>query len=306
MPAITLRQLEVFAQVVKLGSFRRCAEHLGIAQVVVSEHIRALERGLGRPMFERKPGEAPALTDVGRRAYVRASRILEDMDELADDVSPDGANGRPRPVVVGAPPFLMGRVQDGLAALAVDHPEMEITVDLSVTSQAAAEHALAQRTIDLGYVFTLDDDPGRSERVGVEPLAIFVPGGHPLAEMDVVRPIDLKHTPAIHLSPPNPLRMIVDQALARIGVAGGPIAVETDDYGLILTSVRRGMGYVCMFQLSDEEAAQTGGLKRLTLETPLPSLDIRRLARRSWRDDILIEALVTRLDAAISRSPTSA
>ena len=305
MPAITLRQLEVFAQVVKLGSFRRCAEHLGVAQVVVSEHIRALERGLGRPLFERKPGEAPALTDAGQRAYVRVFRILEDMDELAGDVCPEGASGRPRPLVVGAPPFLMGRVQDGLAAFGIDHPHTEITVDLSVTSLAAAEHALARRAIDLGYVFTLDDDPGRSQHVGVEPLAIFVAGNHPLAGMDVVRPMDLKHTPAIHLSPLNPLRIIVDQALARIGAAGGPVAIETDDYGLILTSARRGLGYVCMFQLSDEEAAQAGALKRLTLEPRLPSLDIRRLARRSWRDDIRIEGLVTRLDAAISRSPSS-
>ncbi len=60
-----------------------------------------------------------------------------------------------------------------------------------------------------------------------------------------------------------------------------------------------------MFQLSDEEAAQAGALKRLTPEPRLPSLDIRRLARRSWRDDIRIEGLVTRLDAAISRSPSS-
>lgn len=68
IPALpfTLRQLEVFSTLAKSGSFRACAEQLGISQASVSSQVKALEEQLGVTLFDRKPGRTPLLTSEGR------------------------------------------------------------------------------------------------------------------------------------------------------------------------------------------------------------------------------------------------
>lgn len=62
----TLRQLEVFCALLETGSFRRCAEQLGISQASVSNQVKVLEEQLGITLFDRKPGRTPLLTAEGR------------------------------------------------------------------------------------------------------------------------------------------------------------------------------------------------------------------------------------------------
>src|SRR3546814_10665611 len=46
MATITVRQLEIFSQAVKHGSFRNCERQIGVSQVAISDHIRQLEQRL--------------------------------------------------------------------------------------------------------------------------------------------------------------------------------------------------------------------------------------------------------------------
>ncbi|WP_338242707.1 LysR family transcriptional regulator [Aurantiacibacter hainanensis] len=62
----TLRQLEVFSTLAISGSFRGCAEQLGISQASVSNQLKALEDQLAVTLFDRKPGRRPLLTAEGR------------------------------------------------------------------------------------------------------------------------------------------------------------------------------------------------------------------------------------------------
>ena len=50
---MTLRQLEAFYWIARLGSFHAAARHLHVAQPSVSARVRELERHLGVPLFER-------------------------------------------------------------------------------------------------------------------------------------------------------------------------------------------------------------------------------------------------------------
>jgi len=78
----TLRQLEVFANLCATRSFRRSAESLGISQASVSNQMKALEEQLGLTLFERRPGQRPALTADGMafladlRAFQAAGEAL--------------------------------------------------------------------------------------------------------------------------------------------------------------------------------------------------------------------------------------
>src|SRR3546814_11863715 len=73
MATITVRQLEVFSQAVKHGSFRNCARQIGVSQVAISDPIRQLEQRLGHKIFERISGEASVLTPAAKRASAHAT-----------------------------------------------------------------------------------------------------------------------------------------------------------------------------------------------------------------------------------------
>lgn len=138
-----------------------------------------------------------------------------------------------------------------------------------------------------------------------ESLAIFVGHDHPLARPTIVTTADIRATPAIHLTPRNPLRPLVNRILEQVGVAGSPIGLETDEYGLILTCLRQNRGFTCMFQTAETEVAQTSGLKRLVLEHALPALQVRRLVHSSARHDRAGSLLVRILDEALTSFNTA-
>jgi DNA-binding transcriptional LysR family regulator len=299
MSGFTLRQLEIFAQVVEHGSFRRCADHIGVSQVSISEHVRELESRLGVALFDRHSGGPSTLTSEGRRAHRRVVAILADLNDLVLDVS-GGLAGATRRMAVCLPPFLMRYIGDALTEFRKSHPRVDVKLDLRLAPVDELVRRVASRELDLAYFFALGDEGvAESELVRMEPLAIFVGSGHPLARKPIVTAADLRETPAIHLAAESHLRMLVNRALAQAGAGDSPIYVETDEYGLILHAAHANRGFACMFSSAADDVTRSGELVRVPLAHPLPSLQVRRLMRHSAAHDAatseLCEALTGRL-----------
>jgi LysR family nitrogen assimilation transcriptional regulator len=72
------KDLEYFVKVADSGSVSQAAIQLGIAQPVISRHIRALERDLHTRLLHRT-GRGVVLAEAGERLYRRAAIILEQM-----------------------------------------------------------------------------------------------------------------------------------------------------------------------------------------------------------------------------------
>ncbi len=72
----TLRQLDTFVSAARSGSFALAADHLGISQPAVSDHITTLERHLGHKLFDRRRGTTPTLTREGVDMLHRAEALL--------------------------------------------------------------------------------------------------------------------------------------------------------------------------------------------------------------------------------------
>jgi DNA-binding transcriptional LysR family regulator len=86
---IDLRQLETFRAVALTNSFTRAAAELGYSQSSVTIHIKALERELGVPLFDRRRfSKSVVLTEVGRKTLERACKLLA----LADEIRTAAAN----------------------------------------------------------------------------------------------------------------------------------------------------------------------------------------------------------------------
>src|SRR6266480_5188074 len=82
------RQLATFCAVVERKSFSQAAERLGVTQPAVSLQIRALEKRLGRQLFDRS-GRRGEPTEAGLRLYRGAQRLLALEEQLVEEVTGD-------------------------------------------------------------------------------------------------------------------------------------------------------------------------------------------------------------------------
>ncbi|MGD8590865.1 MAG: LysR substrate-binding domain-containing protein, partial [Chromatiales bacterium] len=77
----TLRQLQVFEAIVRLGSFTRAAEELFLTQPTVSMQIKKLADTMGLPLFEHV-GRNVRPTEAGLELYQSCRRIFESLANL--------------------------------------------------------------------------------------------------------------------------------------------------------------------------------------------------------------------------------
>lgn len=109
-------QARTLAAIVTHGSFDAAASHLSVTPSAISQRIRALEVAVGRPVLSRtRPVE---LTESGQ-AVVRFARQLELLSaDLAEELQPDRALGRPSLALVINSDSLHTWALTGLAAVA--------------------------------------------------------------------------------------------------------------------------------------------------------------------------------------------
>jgi DNA-binding transcriptional LysR family regulator len=77
----TLRQLQVFETVARLGSFTRAAEELFLAQPTVSMQLKKLTDTIGLPLIE-QVGIRIQLTDAGREVYTACQEVFHALASL--------------------------------------------------------------------------------------------------------------------------------------------------------------------------------------------------------------------------------
>lgn len=77
----TLRQLQVFEAIVRLGSFTRAAEELFLTQPTVSMQIKKLTDAMGLPLFEHV-GRNVRPTEAGLELYEASRRMFEILANL--------------------------------------------------------------------------------------------------------------------------------------------------------------------------------------------------------------------------------
>lgn len=98
--------LRSFLGIYRAGTLSAAAKHLGFTQPTLSQHLKALETQLGRPLFKRMPrGMAP--TPV---AHALAQNLGQHLDAMVATVEAAraGTEHIPGPLHLGCPPSLLG------------------------------------------------------------------------------------------------------------------------------------------------------------------------------------------------------
>ena len=145
MPNWTLKQLESFVWVAKLGSFRATAERLNTTQPNISVRISQLESVLGVRLFYRDSGSV-ALTPIGHSLLGQAERVLQAAEEFSQQsISSDQQVGILRLGV--AELIAQTWLRDYLLDLRQVFPNIDVELKVDLTLNLREE--LVSRALDL-------------------------------------------------------------------------------------------------------------------------------------------------------------
>lgn len=87
--SLTVKKLKFFLEVSKAQNFTKAAQKLCVSQPALTIAVSDLENTLGTKLFLRSR-RAITLSDAGRKLYDRATKLLDDLDVLVEDVRKDG------------------------------------------------------------------------------------------------------------------------------------------------------------------------------------------------------------------------
>ncbi len=276
MPIVRLTQLEYFLAVARTRHFTGAARQLRIAQPSLSQQIKALEKELGAPLFNRNRGDV-TLTEAGELLLPVARRMLADADRAHTEMAELLSLRRGRLRLGATPSLLTGLLPDPLARFAADHPGIRLTVREGGSPSLVED--LAAGAVDLAVLVL-----PLAER---DPALVTVPL---LAEDLVVasaahRPApveggDLRRLAEVPMVVPRDgydLRTVTVTACRAAGFEPR-FAVEGGELDAVVALVKAGMGVA----LLPASAVRGTGLRATRLTRP----HLRRGIGLAYRSDI--------------------
>lgn len=233
-----LTAIEAFVQVARLGSVKSAAEALSLSSPALSRRVQALERFVGRTLFDRRH-QAMILNADGEQLLARLSPALDALATAIDATTGDTELLRLRLGVL--PLFASQRLIHHLPVLRAAHPELHIDID-------TAAHGLARlgEGIDAAIVLAREIEPSLYAR-RLDRNRIYAIGAKRLIEGEkpLLRPEQLADaTIFLHRDMPEAFGVWRD-ALGLPDLE--PAAIDHLDSGqLILDATAEGLGVAFM------------------------------------------------------------
>jgi DNA-binding transcriptional LysR family regulator len=223
--------LATFLAVEQTGSFTRAAARLGLQQPTVSQHIRRLERQVGRTLVQRDT-HSVSLTADGTAMVGFARNILAASDAAADYFSGDRPHGRLRIGI--ADDLALTRLPQILRDFRRDNPLVDF--DLRVDQSGLLHQRLEGDRLDV-FIGKRPSGEQRGQLIKRERL-VWV--GTPTTKLDLGKPLPLVVYPA-----PSMSRTEMQSALNADGLPFRSACVTRGVNGLI-AAVAAGIGISAM------------------------------------------------------------
>lgn len=287
----TFRQIEVFLEVVRTGSFAGAADSFSISSASVSNHIKALETRIGVPLFVRDRGRGVTLTEAGHRVHLRGSELMKQVALLADELQPNRDNRRRR-LVLTAQRFLARTfLSDAVARFTQMHPSIELVIETG-NFEDVLDAVAADRT-DLGFVIsgegaTIPD----STIVGQERLGFFCAPGHPVLARQPVAIPDLAEWPFLVTRKDERFAHMVAVSMAEKGLSNVRVAAQIQDGAMIGEVAARSDCLMCGPALYVMDLVRAGRLVEVQTVEPAIRLPIHQIVAPGSRAAREIAAFV--------------
>jgi DNA-binding transcriptional LysR family regulator len=210
----TLRQLQVFEAVARLGSFTRAAEELFLAQPTVSMQLKKLADTVGLPLLE-QIGIRIQLTEAGREVYTACQEVFHAFANLEMKIADlkGVKRGHLRLGVITSAKYLAPHLLGRFGRL---YPGIDLA--LKVTNRERLLERIANYEDDL---YILGQPPQELDIVTYplvpNPLVVMASRSHPLAGVPNIPLKRLLQEPFIMREPGSGTR----DALVRLFVSEG-------------------------------------------------------------------------------------
>ncbi|WP_374324187.1 LysR substrate-binding domain-containing protein [Azonexus sp.] len=255
-----LKQLEYFVRVAELGSFTRASILLDIAQPALSRQVRMLELEFEQNLLLRN-GRGVVTTDAGKLLLEYGRGILYQVERMREEL------GRARGALVGH--VALGLPPSLLKILAVpifrefkeNFPAAKLAIREGMST--GMHESLVSGRLDVALLYNATPSPD----VDLTPLLeeeLFLVS--PETDSRPTTPVaigELPDYPLIVPSRPNAIRMLIESALANLGLRPS-IAFEVDGINAILDLVGEGFGYAI---LSQTAVANLAGERKFRLRS---------------------------------------
>lgn len=276
------RDLRYFVAVAEQLHFTRAAESLFVSQPALSKQIRALERQLGAPLFERDR-QSVRLTPVGRALLPHARKVLDAWEEAHAAVRQATAEQQGTLTVgMSTSPGRGGLLPAIRSRFTEAHPGARVKLRQVGWDDATA--GLADGASDVAFVWLPLSGAERFRCVvmATEPRLVALPESHPLAGHESVDFAELLDEPFLAL--PAQVPQLRDYWLAldareALGAGppriGGEIASADETYEALVD----GLG-VCLVASGNVPLLTRGGV----VARPVRGVSPSRFAL-AWRAD---------------------
>ena len=174
----TIRQLQIFATVARMGNFTKAAEALFLSQPAVSIQVKQLEHSIGLPLYE-MVGKNLALTAAGEEVYRCSQQLQQTLEEMVATINAlKGLTGGELKIAVATTASYFAI--EMLAEFSRLYPE--VTIALDVTNRKALISQLQYNQCDLVLMGEPPVDmPLVSVAIMVNPLVVVASPAHPFA-----------------------------------------------------------------------------------------------------------------------------
>ncbi len=267
----TLRQLQVFEAVARLGSVTRAAEEIFLAQPTVSMQLKKLSDTIGSKLIE-QIGNRIHLTDVGSEVYAACQEIFNSLSDLESKVADIKGvkRGRLRLAVITSAKYLAPQL---LGHFCREHPGVEVA--LKVTNRESLLDRIGTYQDDL---YILGQAPQglevESYPLILNPLVVMAGRDHPLVNRARIPLKRILEEPFVMREPGSGTRAAFERLIESRDLTAPIVRMEFASNEAIKQVVAAGLGVTVL------------SLHSLTLEGtsgPIALLDVEGFPiERHW------------------------
>lgn len=238
MNQATLHQLKVFEAAARHSSFTRAAEELFLTQPTVSMQIKQLTKSVGLPLFE-QVGKRLYLTEAGRELFATCRQIFETIAQFEMKVADlkGVKQGQLRLAAITTAKYFIPRLLGPFCQL---YPGIEIS--LQVTNHERILERMVNNLDDLYIMSQLPENIDVTCQPFLDnPLVVFAPANHPLANEKNIPIERLSSEPFIMREPGSGTRRAVQGLFDEQGVAV-KVKLELGSNEAIKQAIAGGLG----------------------------------------------------------------
>jgi molybdate transport repressor ModE-like protein len=279
--ALDPARLRLLVEVGRRGSISAAAEASRMGQPSATKHLQTLEAAVGEKLVERS-GRASRLTEAGEVVAAHATRVLDELEAMQDELQALGRAERGTLSLAASTTPGSYVLPSILQCFAERHPNVDVDVVIGSSGWVASQ--VARRKVSLGLAGEVELPEGviAEPFLDDELIGVIAPGSIRIRR-GRARPADLAGKTLLVREYGSSTRAVAERYLARTGYQPAK-RWELDSNEAIKRSVRAGLGVGFVSKLVAEEEIARGELDGFRVEGAEPMRRSVFLLRPDGRD----------------------